>query len=85
MAPPDAGKLTPEMLQMFTDAQQNIMELNKSRLAALNELRSARQRIQELGMALLLFVVLPLFNQALKRPFWAAKRSCASESCMRRF
>lgn len=57
MAPPDAGKLTPEMLQMFTDAQRNIMELNKSRLAALNELRSARQRIQELGTPLLLFVI----------------------------
>ena len=74
MAPPDAGKLTPEMLQMFTDAQRNIMELNKSRLAALNELRSARQRIQELGTPLLLIVVSPLFNQALESSFWAAKR-----------
>ena len=50
VAPPDAaGKLTPEMLAMFSEAQRNIMELNKSRLAALSELRTARQRIQELG------------------------------------
>ena len=50
VAPPDApGKLTPEMLAMFGEAQRNIMELNKSRLAALGELRTARQRIQELG------------------------------------
>lgn len=50
VAPPDAaGKLTPEMLALFSEAQRNIMELNKSRLAALGELRAARQRIQELG------------------------------------
>ena len=50
VAPPDApGKLTPEMLAMFGEAKRNIMELNKSRLAALGELRTARQRIQELG------------------------------------
>lgn len=50
VAPPDAtGKLTPEMLAKFGEAQRNIMELNKSRLAALGELRTARQRIQELG------------------------------------
>ncbi|KAK9836988.1 hypothetical protein WJX81_004476 [Elliptochloris bilobata] len=48
VAPPDAAKLTPEMLAMFSEAQRNIMELNKSRLAALSELRIARQRIQKL-------------------------------------
>jgi len=48
-APPDAGQLTPEMRQLFGEAQRNILELNKSRLSALSELRTARQRIQELG------------------------------------
>jgi hypothetical protein len=48
-APPDAVQLTPEMRQLFSEAQRNILELNKSRLSALSELRTARQRIQELG------------------------------------
>lgn len=34
---------------MFHDAQRNILELNKSRLMALDELKQAKERINELG------------------------------------
>ena len=44
-----AKGLTPDVLQMFHDAQSNILELNKSRLQALEELKFARSRIQDLG------------------------------------
>lgn len=37
---------------MFHDAQRNILELNKSRLMALDELKQAKERIAELGMFL---------------------------------
>lgn len=40
--------LTPDVLELFHDAQTNILELNKSRLLALEELALARERIREL-------------------------------------
>jgi hypothetical protein len=44
--------LSGDVLAMFHEAQRNILELNKSRLMALDELRQARERIEELGMRL---------------------------------
>lgn len=44
--------LSGEALTMFHDAQRNILELNKSRLMALDELKQAKERIAELGMFL---------------------------------
>jgi hypothetical protein len=41
--------LSGEALSMFHDAQRNILELNKSRLMALDELKQAKERINELG------------------------------------
>jgi hypothetical protein len=41
--------LSGEALSMFHDAQRNILELNKSRLMALDELKQAKERISELG------------------------------------
>lgn len=40
--------LSGEALSMFHDAQRNILELNKSRLMALDELKQAKERINEL-------------------------------------
>eukprot|EP00892_Ulva_mutabilis_P003916 jgi/Ulvmu1/1897/UM012_0055.1 len=40
--------LSGEALTMFHDAQRNILELNKSRLMALDELKQAKERISEL-------------------------------------
>lgn len=40
--------LSGDVLAMFHEAQRNILELNKSRLMALDELRQAKERIQEL-------------------------------------
>lgn len=37
-----------EVMDMFREAQQNILELNKSRLVALEELQLARARIEDL-------------------------------------
>lgn len=42
--------LSGEALTMFHDAQRNILELNKSRLMALDELKQAKERISELGV-----------------------------------
>jgi hypothetical protein len=42
--------LSGEALSMFHDAQRNILELNKSRLMALDELKQAKERIRELGV-----------------------------------
>lgn len=44
--------LSGDVLAMFHEAQRNILELNKSRLMALDELRQARERIEELGAPL---------------------------------
>jgi hypothetical protein len=44
--------LSGDVLAMFHEAQRNILELNKSRLMALDELRQARERIEELGTRL---------------------------------
>jgi hypothetical protein len=41
--------LSGDVLAMFHEAQRNILELNKSRLMALGELRQAKERINELG------------------------------------
>lgn len=43
----------PDMATMFREAQNNIMRLNQSRLKALEELKTARSRITELGEALI--------------------------------
>ena len=51
--------LSGEALSMFHDAQRNILELNKSRLMALDELKQAKERINELG-ALCLVSYLPV-------------------------
>lgn len=40
--------LSPEARRIFREAQDNIIELNKSRLRALDELKAARQKIAEL-------------------------------------
>lgn len=40
--------LSPEARQVFREAQENIVQLNKSRLRALEELRNAKQKIAEL-------------------------------------
>lgn len=42
--------LPPDALQQFYDAQSNILELNRSRLQALEELKLARDKIAELGV-----------------------------------
>lgn len=41
--------MSPDVLAMFNEAQKNIMELNRSRLKALEELKEAKQRISDLG------------------------------------
>lgn len=41
--------MSPDVLAMFNEAQKNIMELNRSRLKALEELKEAKQRINDLG------------------------------------
>jgi hypothetical protein len=41
--------LDSDVLTMFHEAQRNILELNKSRLQALDDLRQAKERIRELG------------------------------------
>ncbi len=43
------GSMSPDVLAMFNEAQKNIMELNRSRLKALEELKEAKQRISDLG------------------------------------
>lgn len=43
------GSMSPDVLAMFNEAQKNIMELNRSRLKALEELKEAKQRINDLG------------------------------------
>jgi hypothetical protein len=43
-------ELEGSVLDVHVQAQQNILELNKSRLNALEELKAARMRIAELGM-----------------------------------
>ncbi|KAL4425297.1 hypothetical protein ABPG75_009313 [Micractinium tetrahymenae] len=49
MVPDGAIKsLSPEARRIFREAQDNIIELNKSRLRALDELKAARQKIAEL-------------------------------------
>lgn len=47
------GSMSPDVLAMFNEAQKNIMELNRSRLKALEELKEAKQRINDLGTAIL--------------------------------
>jgi hypothetical protein len=38
-----------ELLQIFKETQKNMIELNKSRLAALAEVKALRARVAELG------------------------------------
>ena len=45
------GKVSPDVLKLFGETQRNLLELNRSRLSALDELRVARTRISELGEA----------------------------------
>ncbi|PSC76785.1 type I [Micractinium conductrix] len=44
--------LSPDARRIFREAQDNIIELNKSRLRALEELKAARQKIAELEQKL---------------------------------
>jgi hypothetical protein len=43
------NSMSPDVLAMFNEAQRNIMELNRSRLKALEDLKDAKHRISELG------------------------------------
>ena len=40
-----------EMLKIFRETQENMMELNRSRLAALEEVKTLRARVALLGAA----------------------------------
>ena len=45
----DLSKSPQEMLKIFRETQQNMIELNKSRLAALEEVKALRARVSLLG------------------------------------
>lgn len=45
------GKASPDVLRLFSETQRNLLELNRSRLSALDELRVARSKITDLGKA----------------------------------
>lgn len=42
------GKASPDVLRLFSETQRNLLELNRSRLSALDELRVARSKITDL-------------------------------------
>lgn len=43
------GKASPDVLRLFSETQRNLLELNRSRLSALDELRVAKNKISDLG------------------------------------
>ena len=43
------GKASPDVLRLFSETQRNLLELNRSRLSALDELRVANNKISDLG------------------------------------
>lgn len=43
------SKFSPDVLKLFGETQRNLLELNRSRLNALDELREAKYKISELG------------------------------------
>ncbi len=43
------GKASPDVLRLFSETQRNLLELNRSRLSALDELRVAKNKISALG------------------------------------
>lgn len=43
------GKASPDVLRLFSETQRNLLELNRSRLSALDELRVANHKISDLG------------------------------------
>ena len=43
------GKASPDILRLFSETQRNLLELNRSRLSALDELRIAKTKISDLG------------------------------------
>ena len=43
------SKVSPDVLKLFGETQRNLLELNRSRLNALDELREAKHKISELG------------------------------------
>lgn len=57
----------PDMAGLFREAQSNIMRLNQSRLKALEELKTARSRITELGEAAVPKTRHPAFETAFRR------------------
>ena len=48
------GKASPDVLRLFSETQRNLLELNRSRLSALDELRVAKNKIADLGMSTLM-------------------------------
>jgi hypothetical protein len=68
--------LSGEALSMFHDAQRNILELNKSRLMALDELKQAKERINELGA---FSVAAALYCLSKLRPLLSSYRTVASD------
>lgn len=47
------GKASPDILRLFSETQRNLLELNRSRLSALDELRVAKSKISDLGKSLM--------------------------------
>ena len=43
------GKASSDVLRLFSETQRNLLELNRSRLSALDELRAAKNKISALG------------------------------------
>lgn len=43
------GKASSDVLRLFSETQRNLLELNRSRLSALDDLRVAKNRITDLG------------------------------------
>jgi hypothetical protein len=45
----DLSKLPPELQTYYTETTKNLVELNRARMKALEDLKAARSRISELG------------------------------------
>ena len=43
------GRASSDVLRLFSETQRNLLELNRSRLSALDELRAANSKISALG------------------------------------
>ena len=48
-SPEGLRKASPDVLRLFSETQRNLLELNRSRLSALDELRVANHKISDLG------------------------------------